>query len=231
MIDTVIYPASSTPAVAIAAQFLDEHGVSVVATPGNATHYLYSVPTPKDIPYPSGATVIGGNLEHLGNAPKLDLLQDMHYLAKNAAITAHCAICLGAEALPDTFQKLPVLIIGWGRIGKCLAAQLKAVGCRVSVAARREQDRAMLEALGYGAVTMMQLPQAAKTCRLLYNTAPAPVLDTEGLSCISIDLASVQGLMGSNVIPARGLPGKMAPEAAGRLMGDTIIRLLKEEKI
>lgn len=230
MIDTVIYPASSTPAVAIAAQILDEHGVSVVATPDNATHYLYSVPTPKDIPYPSGATVIGGNLNHLGNVPKLDLLQDMQYLAKNAAITAHCAIRLGAEALPDTFQNLPVLIIGWGRIGKCLASRLKAIGCRVQVAARQEQDLAILEALGYSAVTMMQLPQAAQKCKLLYNTVPAPVLDVEGLSCISIDLASVQGLEGHSVIQARGLPGKMTPEATGRLMGKTIMRLLREEE-
>lgn len=230
MIDAVIYPACPTLVVELATGFLAGHGLAVTHTPGEATHYLYAVPTPRDIVFPSGATVIGGNLDHLGNVPKLDLLQDMQYLAKNAAITAHCAIRLGAEALPDTFQNLPVLIIGWGRIGKCLASRLKAIGCRVQVAARQEQDLAMLEALGYGAVAMMQLPQAAQKCKLLYNTVPAPVLDVEGLSCISIDLASVQGLEGHSVIQARGLPGKMAPEAAGRLMGETIRRLLREEE-
>lgn len=231
MTDTAIYPAISAPTVESAAKFLDQHGLTVTTTPANATHYLYPIPTPKDIAYPAGVTIIGGNFAHCGNVPKLDLLQDMRYLAKNAAITAHCAMRLGADALSDTFLDLPVLVIGWGRIGKCLAVQLKAAGCHVSVAARQEGDLAMLEALGYNAVPMPHLPQAAQKCCLLYNTVPAPVLDTLGLSCVAIDLASVPGLTGSNVIQARGLPGKMAPEATGRLMGETIVRLLKEGEV
>lgn len=227
---TVIYPALSSQAVDIAAHFLASQGIAVTNTPGDATHYLYPVPTPRDIVPPAGITVIGGNLDHLGDVPKLDLLQDMGYLAKNAAITAHCAIRLAADHLPDIFQELPALVIGWGRIGKCLAAQLKAAGCRVQVAARRESDRAMLEALGYQAISMARLPQAAEKCRLLFNTAPAPVLQTGHFSCVKIDLASVRGLDGSDVIWARGLPGKMAPEAAGRLVGETVARQLKEEE-
>ncbi len=231
MTDTAIYPASAAPAIAFAAEFLSNHGLTITHTPEEATHYLCTVPTPKDTICPAGVTFIGGNLAHLANVPKLDLLQDMHYLAKNAAITAHCAMRLGANALTDTFSDLPVLVIGWGRIGKCLAAQLKAAGCRVSVAARKGQDRAILEALGYSAVPMATLHQHAKNCQLLYNTVPAPVLDTTGLSCVAIDLASVPGFAGDHVIYARGLPGKMVPKAAGRLMGETIAQLLKEGKV
>lgn len=228
MKNIVIYPAIRTPTVEIAATFLAGQGILVTDCPKIATHYLYPVPTPKDILPDLRATIIGGDLDFLGDIPKRDLLQNMRYLAKNAAITAHCAICLAAQQLPDTFPDLPVLVIGWGRIGKCLAAQLKAAGCRVQVAARNEKDLAMLETLGYGAVPITELPAFSQKCRLLFNTVPAPVLQAEPSSCIKIDLASIKGLEGSDVIWARGLPGKMAPEAAGRLMGETILLLLKE---
>lgn len=229
MNNAAIYPAISTPAVDVAATFLTGHGVAVTQDPAAATHFLYPVPTPHDITPPDHVTIIGGKLDFLGDRPKWDLLQDMRYLAINAAITAHCAMALGADALTDTFFDLPVLVIGWGRIGKCLASQLKAAGCRVSVAARKARDRAMLEALSYAAMPMDALPRQAEGCPLLYNTVPAPVLDTTGLSCVAIDLASTPGLTGTGVIRARGLPGKMAPKAAGHLMGETVLRRWKEE--
>jgi dipicolinate synthase subunit A len=78
----------------------------------------------------------------------MDLLKDPHYLAKNAAITAECALKVAAPYLKTTFSESPTLILGWGRIGKCLARLLSARNCPVSVAARKESDRAMLEAFG-----------------------------------------------------------------------------------
>ena len=45
----------------------------------------------------------------------------------------------------------------------------------------------------------------------------------------AIDLASEPGMQGKSVIPARGLPGKYAPESSGKLIADTILRVLKEE--
>jgi hypothetical protein len=41
---------------------------------------------------------------------------------------------------------------------------------------------------------------------------------------------SLPGIAGGDVIKALGLPGKMVPETSGRLIADTIIRLLKEEE-
>jgi hypothetical protein len=43
--------------------------------------------------------------------------------------------------------------------------------------------------------------------------------------CLKIDLASKPGIAGSDVIIARGLPGKMAPESAGHLIAKTILEL------
>ena len=48
-------------------------------------------------------------------------------------------------------------------------------------------------------------------------------------NAIKIDLASVPGMNGDDVIIARGLPGKEAPESSGKLIADTILRLVERK--
>ena len=76
----------------------------------------------------------------------MDLLKDEQYLAKNAAITADCALKYATPLLKTTVPDSRVLIIGWGRIGKCLANLLKSAGCVPTVAARTERARADVDA-------------------------------------------------------------------------------------
>ena len=163
----------------------------------------------------------------------MDLLRDPYYLAKNAAITAECALQAAAPHLNTTFTDSPALILGWGRIGKSLSKLLSAMGCTVTVAARKEQDRAMLNALGYRAVDFPDVPQTLRHCKLLFNTVPDLPLHSSIVdnwkNGIAIDLASAPGMQGKAVIPARGLPGKYAPESSGRLIAETVLRLIKEE--
>lgn len=180
---------------------------------------------------PETVTVIGGMLNHpaLEGLRKIDLLRDETYLAKNAAITADCAIRLAAPLLTAAFRDSPALILGWGRIGKCLAQLLNALGCDVTVAARKEADRAMLEALGYRAVDFTEAEAILPERKLIFNTVPQKVLTRElPAGCIPIDLASTPGLFGDSVIYARGLPGLHAPDSAGRLMAETILNYQKE---
>lgn len=179
---------------------------------------------------PERVTIIGGKLEHpaLEGKRKLDLLRNEDYLAKNAAITADCAIRLAAPLLTSTFRDSPALILGWGRIGKCLGQMLKGLECQVTVAARKDTDRAMLDALGYEAVDFSD--DILDGQKLIFNTVPCQVLTREvPMGSIPIDLASTPGLLGENVIFARGLPGLHAPESAGQLMGETILKMLGEE--
>ncbi len=235
------YLGLKTPATEFAGEVLKSRGYPVVDQPCPAvTHLLLPVPLgagagvppvldalPKDI------TVIGGHLPELPGYRCVDLLAHEGYLAENAAITAHCAI---AEALPRlniTLQNCPALIIGWGRIGKCLAPLLRALGAQVTVAARREEARAMASALGYGAVVLERAP--LEKYRLIFNTVPAPVLSEEAIGhcvpeCLKIDLASVSGMAGADVLSARGLPGKNTPETSGRLIAHTIIQLLSDRE-
>ena len=245
----LIYPVGTTSACRYAAGFLKQAGLELVDHPTpEVTHLLLDVPgfAPNGELRGGGAvekiletlpqyiTVAGGNLSHpaLDGYRRMDLLKDADYVAANAAITADCALQVAAPLLSTTLQASPALIIGWGRIGKCLGQLLKAIGNDVTIAARKPADRAMLRALGYRTADPSSLTELPHY-RILFNTAPELVLDQQQLAlcrnCIKIDLASKKGLEGDDVVWARGLPGVYAPETSGRLIADTLIRLLKEE--
>lgn len=235
MAEILVYTAGSGGAAPYAAAALKRAGIPLVAHPTpEVTHLLLDVPSRK-VPegllemLPETITIVGGSL----NAPELsgyrvlDLLKLEGYLAKNASITADCAIRVAASRMTRSFSDTSALVIGWGRIGKCLALLLKKIGCNVTVAARKEADRAMLEALGYGAVDPKSMNTPSQYL-LIFNTSPAPVLSREVLSrcpdALKIDLASRSGLEGPDVIWARGLPGLYAPESSGKLIAETFLK-------
>lgn len=228
-----VFPATDAPAVRFAADFLEERGVAIVRSAEEAaTHWLLPVPTPAELlkKIPPEVTVIGGKLDSLPDTyRRLDLLKSESYQAKNGELTADCALRLLGQQLPVAFAGCPVLVIGWGRIGKCLCQKLAALGVRVTVAARKETDRAMAMALSYDAVTVEGIVPGR--FRAIFNTAPASVLPRGGEACVKIDLASRQGMAGENVIWARGLPGKMLPESSGRLMAQEILEFLQKEEV
>ncbi len=176
---------------------------------------------------PRDVTVIGGNLHHpaLAGYKIIDLLQDAFYVSENADITARCALKLLFDCLPCTLKDCPVLLIGWGRIGKCLARLLKANDAHITVYARKETDRALLSALGY---ETQDIPNPAGF-RAVINTAPAPVLPDCPDDIFKMELSSVMGIGGSEVLWARGLPAIHAPESSGKLIADTIRRLVRKE--
>lgn len=187
---------------------------------------------------PEDITVVGGNLHHtaLSGYRTIDLLQDGRYLAQNAAITADCAIRVAVQKLPVVLEGCPILVLGWGRIGKCLAAMLKDAGAAVTVAARKAQDRNMLQALGYGAEDIGALKHTLAGYRVIFNTVPSPVLSDGQMQycrreCLKIELASKPGIAGGDVISALGLPGKMAPESSGKLIAQSVIRLIAEREV
>jgi len=246
----IFYLSTDSPALLAAGEALKSRGYGVVTRPCEAvTDILLPVPSMEDATHlkgglplqellerlPLSAAVMGGNLPPLPGRKVFDLLKDPTYLAANASITAYCAIRKAMLHLPVTLRGCPVLVIGWGRIGKCLSALLWALEADVTVAARKETDRAMAHALGYKAVELDGLSAELNTFRIIYNTVPAPVLDAEAIShcrdhCLKIDLASVLGIDSPDVIWARGLPGKDAPESSGKLIAKTVIRLLNKKE-
>lgn len=244
MKEPVFYVAGSTTALQFAKKSLQQQGCCFADTPtSSVTHLLLDVPAfspdgtlrggKKIEPILSclspDVKIYGGFLDKgpLEGYDKTDLLENAGYVAENARITAYCAIGLATEKLPVTLYECPVLVIGWGRIGKCLARLLQVLGARVSVYARKETDRAMLTALGYD---LGDLSYGLCRYRVIFNTAPFMVLPKENTQycredCLKIELASLPGIEAADVIHAGGLPNKYAPESSGQLIARTILRL------
>lgn len=243
----IFLPAGYSDALGYAIQALRDANCTIATMPGpTVTHLMLPVPsfTPNgsligggyldDVlnSLPKNITVVGGNLDHpdLSGYKTIDLLQDPLYLSENAAITAYCAVREATDQLPIILRGCPVLIIGWGRIGKCLANLLQQMGANVCVAARKESDRAMLSALGYETVEIPIPDNTLRHYRIIFNTVPLMVLPEASAQqcradCLKIDLASKPGIGGPDIIRARGLPGKDAPESSGSLIARTILRL------
>ena len=242
----IVFPFADTPALCAACRHLAQHGILIADQPTpDVTHLLLSVPSfDADGSLRGGGdflklrscltddvTIVGGNLTHslLEKERKLDLLENPYYIARNAALTADGAMRLAAQKLQVSFLECPMLIIGWGRIGKCLAKLLQNMGAQVWVAVRKEQDQAMLEALGYRSLFIHQIHTMIAHWSVIFNTAPAPVLTQKELrlcrkDCVKIDLASQRGMEGEDILWFRGIPGKMLPESSGRLIAECILR-------
>ena len=240
----LLYPIGSTSACRHAAALLQAGGIAITDHPSpEVTHLLLDIPSfstegrlrsgealsPVLQMLPPQIVVVGGKLSDpsLGNSTTMDLLQNPLYLAKNAAITAQCALKLALPTVDTNFSETPVLVIGWGRIGTCLAQMLKALAFPVTVAARSPAHRAMLEALGFRAVEISQIPELLPGMGLVFNTVPVPLLTClPSPYCPVFDLASAPGLDGLDVATARGLPGTMAAKASGALIAKTILESL-----
>lgn len=191
-----------------------------------------------------GVSIFGGqltpNLARLRGtgAEVIDYYQDEEFTAANAAVTAEGALSLMMKELPCCIAGSKILVIGWGRIGKLLAKKLKALGAEVTVAARKDKDLAMAKALGFNAVQTGSYSDLG-TFRVICNTVPAAVFPKEAVEkcakdVLLLELASSPGGIyasgGRTLIRAGGLPGKYAPETAGKILGQTILRLAERSK-
>jgi len=247
MTERIFCVPGSHPSLLWAADELKRLGQTVTDTPAkNVTHLLLGVPCKQSESeiadllnqLPANITVFGGNL----NKPVFsgyrckDLLQDDAYLWKNAAITAQIAVTLAAKQLSVTWEDTNVLILGWGRIGQCLAPYLAAQCANVTVAARKEVHRAQIAAFGYKVLNIHELSYQLSRFRVIFNTVPAPILSATQMrlcrkDCVKLELASTDGMEGSDILTARGLPGTYAPETSGKLIAATVLRLCAKEEL
>lgn len=241
-----VYAAGTTPALSFARQSLAASGIYIAEEPGLCVdHLLLDVPSFRPnsslhlgtllAALPGNVRVWGGNLDHpaLEGYRCVDLLKKEEYLQKNAEITAVCTLPLIASLVKNRWQGLNALILGWGRIAKALAPLLTERGVRVSAAARKASDRREIAQQGFQALDISALKGRISSFGLIVNTVPAPVLEEAELTQCpggKIDLASVKGLIGGDVVWARGLPGVYAPEESGALIARMFQKLVKEEQ-
>lgn len=162
----------------------------------------------------------------------------------NAIPTAEGAVQIAMQEVPYTIHSSRCLIIGNGRIGKILAKMLSGIGAEVSVAVRKRRDAAQAFSFGYRSLETSALYDRICEFDIIFNTVPSLILDSDLLSrtrrtSLVIDLASKPGgvdfeaarKLGIKVIWALSLPGKVAPNTAGDIIGKTILNILDEMEV
>lgn len=234
---TILYVPRSE-AIRYAARELDAKGLCVTEKCApDVTHLLLPVPSFTNgdgylahllAKLPEDMIIFGGNLTSplVAGYPIVDLLKDPYYLADNAAITARCAIQMLKDRITD-FSGKTALIIGWGRIGKCLCPLLSDLGIQVTIAARKIPDLAMIHALRYQPLEIQNAAPELHHFDMILNTVPELLFPNAQVAdgAIVLELASKPGITAPSVIDARGLPGKLAPAESGKLIAETFIRL------
>lgn len=166
----------------------------------------------------------------------INLLSEEHFASENAILTAEGALCLAAGESRTAFRGSRCLVIGYGHIGKVLSGYLQALGAQVTASARREDDLAAIRGRGMIAVHTYALRSVVGGQDFLFNTVPARVLDADTIRCIGtgaliIDLASAPYCADEQAMEEAGrryrrypgIPGKLYPESAGRIIFDQIM--------
>ena len=172
-----------------------------------------------------------------------DYLGREEFAVANAVPTAEGALAIAMAEVPYTIHGSRCLILGYGRVAKALARTLSAVGAAVTVAARKPEDLAWIDANGHTPLPFSELFAGtdALTYDIVINTVPEQIagealLSRFGTEVLLLDLASSPGGFdrewarehGYRVIWALSLPGKTAPVTAGRIIGDTVRGILRD---
>ncbi|NLY90789.1 MAG: dipicolinate synthase subunit DpsA [Firmicutes bacterium] len=160
----------------------------------------------------------------------------------NAVPTAEGAIQLMMEETPFTVDGSSCLVLGFGRVARALVPRLLALGANVTVAARNPEQLADAGEAGGKPLPLSQLAGEIGQAEVVFNTIPALVLPDALLQKMApgtliIDLASAPGGVDFEAakryrvkaILALGLPGKVAPITAGRILATKLPGLIKQE--
>lgn len=160
----------------------------------------------------------------------------------NSIPTAEGAIQIAMEETPITIHGSKTCVIGFGRTAITLARSLKALGSDVTVVARNQGQLARAYEMGCKRAGFSELREIMNSADIVFNTVPARVIDKEILKytnadVLIIDLAAQPGgtdfeaanTYGLKAILAPGLPGKVAPVYAGKILADVIPRIIISE--
>lgn len=164
------------------------------------------------------------------------------FLQENGMVTAEGAIQVAMKHRLRTIRGSDVLVIGYGGIGRPLAALLKGLGCcRVEVAVRREEQLWVLRGEGYYPFLSKDIEDRAEKYDLIFNTAPEllltrPVLEQLRPGVLVVDLASKPGgvdwqaakELELKAVHALALPGQLTPVSGAVAIRNAIYELCEE---
>ncbi len=161
----------------------------------------------------------------------------------NSIPTAEGAIMMAIQNTDITIHGSESMVLGFGRTGITLARTLQGMGAKVRFGVNRPEYFARATEMGMNPFYSKELISHVSKVDFLYNTIPSLIVTAQVIAniphrAIIIDLASKPGgtdfrfaeKRGVKAMLAPGLPGIVAPKTAGRIMADTIIRIIMEDE-
>lgn len=180
------------------------------------------------------AVVFAGMCKDISCKAKIiDYNNDEEFTLKNAFYTAESAVSLSIANTPFSLKDAQILILGNGRIGKCLGKLLSPFCDNLTVSARREKDFEYIRNQGLKSINSNEISDLSGF-DIVFNTIPHNVitkgtLDTIKNNALIIDLASKNSGLSdsrSSYIDAKALPAKYCPSSSAKALYDSVIRQL-----
>ncbi|MCQ2353768.1 MAG: hypothetical protein MJ102_01545 [Clostridia bacterium] len=183
------------------------------------------------------------------NVRLIDYFASEELQIRNAVPTAEGAVMLAMQAMNITVRGAKVAVVGYGRIGKTLSSLLHSMGADVTVAARKSSDLAYAGNSGMETLRLTEsgdhgLLPVCSGYDAVFNTVPVRLWDRKLLektdqATYLLDLASFPGGVDMQAASELGLraewglslPGRLFPESSGFIIGETVLEILKRERI
>lgn len=167
----------------------------------------------------------------------VDLLKLDDFCILNGVPTAEGAIAFAIQNSDFTLWKSNIMVIGNGRVAKILIDRLKGFNCRLTVSARKNLDFAFLDSFGLKYIKTAEISRYIPENEIIFNTVDIRFDDSEASSLknkLIIDLSTVGCLdaeqikkynINYHLLP--GIPGKIAPVTAGKIIAETTARIIE----
>lgn len=170
----------------------------------------------------------------------LSYLDDEAFVAKNAYLTAEGALSYIIQNTDISIRHMPVLVMGYGRVGKSVVKVLKDNHAFVSVATGDNTESALASIFADRAFSLTEYASSVSEYSTIVNTIPQIILKGDifkliDKDCFLLDLASSPGGIDSaeaerqrlKYMAAPGVPGKLSPKTAALFIKESILKRLK----
>ena len=172
-----------------------------------------------------------------------DIAKRNDFSILNSVATAEGAIAYAIEASPECLHKSSCLVLGFGRCAATLADRLRGLNANVTVCNRTGDGLLKAEVCGFKTINLEALGHAAGGFDFIFNTIPALVLNRQILlkvnkNVVITDIASAPGgvdfeaakELSLNAFLYLGIPGKVSPKNAGKIISNVILNTLEERR-
>ena len=178
----------------------------------------------------------------------VDYYKSEELVYKNATASAEGAIMIAMSNTHTTVKDEKYAILGFGRIATQLAHMLKAMGADVKIFARSDMAIKSASDSGYSVFKLednysdeyfKKIAREIEKCSVVFNTVPCIILCEDILNKLNkkpiyIELASSPGgidvecarILKIKNIYAPSLPGRYAPQSAGKYIFEEILKSL-----